>query len=342
MERDLLVVLPEAGAHRAELRLWPFDLPFPYRISPWHEQVGAHSRGWVRETGLAPDDTALRRHDRYDMALFACLSYPDAARDGLDLVADWVSWWSIWNDFPDDPDFIGTPGRAEAFFVPLTAVLDSPGPRPEDPQSGGTWPGDPHTRAFADIWRRWCEGMSPAFTARTRENWKHWFAAYLTRCEQRREHALLDVDEYLALREVTGAARLEMDAAERCGRYEVPDDVLGSRLLQRMRHLTAQVINITQDVQSLAKEEAAGDRHNLVIVLEQRHGATREQALTRIHSMTREHTDAFLRAEAELPGLLDHLGIAVERRAPVHRHVADLRSLMRGCFDFCAASGRYR
>ncbi|MFJ7910743.1 hypothetical protein [Kitasatospora sp. NPDC096204] len=337
MERDLPVVLPEPGAHHEEPRLWPFDLPFPYRISPWHDRARAHSRGWVQRTGLAPDAAALRRHDRYDMALFACLSYPDAARDGLELVADWVSWWSIWNDFPDDPDFIGTPGRAEAFFASLTAVLDSPAPRSDGPRTD-----DPHIRAFADIWRRWCEGMSPAFVARTGANWKHWFAAYLTRCEQRREHVLLDVDEYLALREVTGAARLEMDAAERCGRYEVPDDVLDSGLLRRMRHLTAQVINITQDVQSLAKEEAAGDRHNLVIVLEQRHGATREQALTRIHSMAREHTDAFLRAEADLPRLLDRLRIAVERRTPVHRHVADLRSLMRGCVDFCAASGRYR
>ncbi|MGA5278508.1 terpene synthase family protein [Streptomyces cellulosae] len=278
----------------------------------------------------APED--WRRYDSHDMPLFACANYPDADRPGLELVSDWVSWWSIWNDFPDDPEFVQEPGRAEEFFSSLTALLEPSPPAPTDP----------HTRAFADIWRRWCAGRSETFVARTRQNWSDWFASYATRSRHRREETHLGVAEYLTLRDLTGAVQLQMDAAERTGGYEVPPTVLESPSVQAMRRATIRVINITQDVQSLAKEEAAGDQHNMVLVLERQKGLPRRDVLEHIHRMMRGYTDSFLENEAALPPLLDHLGVPVNDRSPIYRYAADLRSQMRGAADFCSVSGRYQ
>ncbi|MGW1023037.1 terpene synthase family protein [Streptomyces sp. NPDC002577] len=330
------VTLPGPKAFREELRLWPFDLPFPYRIAHEGDRVAVHSREWAQRMGLVSEEAELRRHDRHGMALFACLSYPDAPAEGLNLVSDWVSWWAIWNDFPDDPDFVREPGRPERFFASLAAVV-TPSPQPLTPVSS-----DPHVNAFTDIWRRWCQGMSPRFIARTRKNWLGWFASCRTRCEHRRDSRTLEVEEYLTLRDMTGAVLLEMDVTERVGGYEVQPEFLESSPLKMMRRITMRVINITQDVQSLAKEEAAGDQHNMVIVLERRQNLTREKALRRIHERIRGYTDSFLRYEAEIPQFLDTLMVPVEERTSVYRHAADLRSLMRGCVDFCAASGRYQ
>ncbi|MBA2944439.1 terpene synthase family protein [Streptomyces himalayensis] len=329
------VTLPGPRAFQEELRFWPFDLPFPYRISHEGDRVAAHNREWVQRMGLVSGEAALRRHDRYGMSLFACLNYPDAPREGLELVSDWVSWWAIWSDLPDDPAFVQEPGRAERFFASLTAVA-SPSPQPLASVST-----DPHINAFTDIWRRWCEGMSPQFIRRTRKNWVDWFASYRTRSEHRRESRTLDVEEYLTLRDVTGGGLLEMDAAERVGGYEVQPEFLESPPLEAMRHSATRVINITQDVQSLAKEEAAGDQHNLVIVLERQQNLTREKALRQIHERIRGYTDSFLRNEAEMPQFLDMLMVPVEERTSIYRYAADLRQLMRGCVDFCSASGRY-
>jgi hypothetical protein len=170
----------------------------------------------------------------------------------------------------------------------------------------------------------------------------HWFDSYVTRCEHRREGRLLDVAAYLALRDLTGAVRLEMDATERVGDYEVPPPVLESGSVQAMRLIAMRAINITQDVQSLAKEEATGDLHNMVIVLERQQACTRHEALEQIHMMIRGYTDSFLEHEAEIPQLLDALRISVEDRAPAYRYMADLRSLIRGGADFCSKSGRYK
>ncbi|GAB3951359.1 terpene synthase family protein [Streptomyces sparsus] len=318
------------------LRTWPFDMPFVSRRSPAVDQVAACSREWVQRMGLAVDESDLRRHDRHGMTLFACMNYPDAAVEGLNLIGNWVSWWAIWSDLLDDPDFLHEPGRAESFFASLAHVL-APSRAPGTNNST-----DPHITAFTDLWHRWCQGMSPSFITRTKSNWADWFDSYLTRCEQRRAGRILGVDAYLALRDLTGAVRLEMDAVERVGGYEVPADLLECGPLRTMRVATTRVVSITQDVQSLTKEEAADDQHNFVLVLQHQDGLTRDQALRLIHARIRHYTDSFLAQESELPSLLDALSMPVENRAVIYRYVHDLRSLMRGGYDFCSVSRRYQ
>ncbi|MFR9675768.1 terpene synthase family protein [Streptomyces sp. TR02-1] len=296
------------------------------------DEVAAHSREWVQQVRLVVDDSDLRRHDRHGMSLFACMNYPEATREGLNLIGDWVSWWAIWSDYPDDPEFLHQSGRAEAFFASLTGVL-----------TGSTNNrNDPHIAAFTDLWHRWCLGMSPHFIARTRSNWADWFDSYRTRCKQRRVGHTLGVDAYLALRDLTGAVRLEMDAVERVGGYEVPAALLECDPLRAMRLCTTRVVCITQDVQSLAKEEAAGDQHNFVLALEHQDGLTREQALRRAHACVRNYTDSFLARESGLPRFLDAQSVPVENRAPIYRYAHDLRSLMRGGYEFCSVSQRYQ
>lgn len=292
--------------------------------------------------GLLTNPEELRQHDRYDMPLFACLSYPDAVGPELDLVSDWVCWWAAWNDLTDDPEFLKNPHEANRFFSSLAAVMASP-----DAITDSVSPAQPDSfitafvDAFVDVWQRWCHGMSPAFIARTGKNWVNWFNSYITEIHNRCNAVTLDIRGYLEHRDITGAVVLELDAAERVGFYEVPPDLLASRLIHDMRQITSWVISVTQDVQSLPKEEKAGDQHNLVLVLEREHSLTREQALREVHTMIRGWTDAFLTHEAAVPRLLDQLALPLTERWPVYKHVADMRTLMKGGVDFCAASGRY-
>ncbi|MEU9185408.1 terpene synthase family protein [Streptomyces sp. NPDC048484] len=199
----------------------------------------------------------------------------------------------------------------------------------------------PFVSAFTDLWARWQQDMSPTFVSRTADNWTGWFTAYITECANRRTHTAPNTGSYLRHRDLTGAVPLIMDAVERTGHYEVPADVVNSTPLQAMRHSTTRVINITQDVQSLPKEETAGDPHNLVLVLERHQGLSRQQALARIHTMTRGYTDTFLAHEATVPHLLDTLGTPIKDRPLIYRHTTDLRTLMKGGADFCTRSGRY-
>jgi len=338
LDAEIPIVLPEISACRGPLQDWPFDVPFPPRISPERERVTEHSRIWVQRMGLRSNPAELRQHDRYDMPLFVCLSYPDATGPELDLISDWVCWWAIWNDLTDDPGFLNNPHEVNRFFSSLAAVVASP-----DAASDRDLPAQPDSfvAAFVDLWQRWRHGMSPTYIARTGKNWMNWFNSWITENHNRRNAVTLDVPSYHELRDVTGAVDLELDGAERVGHYEVPPGILASRIIHDMRQITIRVINITQDVQSLPKEEKAGDQHNLVLVLEREQSCTREQALREVHTMIRRWTDAFLTHEAAVPRLLDQLALPLTERWPVYKHVADMRTMMKGGVDFCAASGRY-
>ncbi|MGW5869012.1 terpene synthase family protein [Streptomyces sp. NPDC055239] len=333
------ITLPGPHVYQGPLQSWPFDLPFVPRSTPARERarVTAHSRAWAQRMGLTPQPAHHAKIARYDMPLYVCLNYPDATGSDLDLVSDWVTWWALWNDLTDEPAFLATPGRAARLFQSLVAVVT-----PHHTISTPPAPSDiPFVNAFTDLWARWQQDMSTTFITRTANNWTGWFKAYITECANRRTRTAPDTGSYLRHRDLTGAVPLIMDAVERTGHYEVRAYILNSTPLQAMRHSTTRVINITQDVQSLSKEESVGDPHNLVLVLERQQGLSRHQALAHIHAMTRSYTDAFLDHEASIPHLLDTLDIPVEDRPLVYRHTADLCTLMKGSADFCTRSGRY-
>ncbi|WP_066376394.1 terpene synthase family protein [Herbidospora mongoliensis] len=94
---------------------------------------------------------------------------------------------------------------------------------------------------------------------------------------------VLTLEEYLRLRDITGAVWLEHDLLERVTTGEMPPEILKLRPMRRMRLTTCRVVSITQDVQSLAKEEAAGDRNNILPVVEHELSLTRDQTLLYVH-----------------------------------------------------------
>ncbi len=107
-----------------------------------------------------------------------------------------------------------------------------------------------------------------------------------------------------------------------------------------MHNATVQVVNIVQDV--LTKEEARGDCHNLVLVLQHHRNYSRGEALAEARSIVRGHTDEFLRLKARLPALFERPP-ALPRTtgaSPCLRH--DLQAQMKGAAPrLVPSSSRY-
>ncbi|MEV4559824.1 hypothetical protein AB0K51_22890 [Kitasatospora sp. NPDC049285] len=330
------IVLPRE-LNPPHLATWAFDLPFPRPVPhPEHDRAVTDARTWVQRMGIVTTDEELRRHDRMALASWPGLNFPNATGADLDLLCNWVCWWVVMDD-RDDGEFIQDPRRVEEFYRRLIAVV-APDRQSGHPDLGA----DPMVEAFADIWRRWRQGMSPGWQARTAENWAKLFEALIDECAGRRDGAVPSMDQYLAIRDRSGEMALELDATERVGHYEVPQAVLDTPALASMRLSTIRAVNISQDVQSLAKEEAIGDNLNMVLVLERERSLGRVDALCEVHRMIRVYTDDFLAHQATVPRVLDGLGLAPEDRLPVYRHIDDLGRLIVGNLVWCAAAERYR
>jgi pentalenene synthase/avermitilol synthase len=92
---------------------------------------------------------------------------------------------------------------------------------------------------------------------------------------------------------------------------------------------------------SVAKEEARGDCHNLVLVLQHHRNYSRGEALTEARSIVRGHTDEFLQLKARLPALFDAAALPPHDRGIAYVFVDDLQAQMKGCHDWCRSSSRY-
>src|SRR5262249_21128661 len=128
---------------------------------------------------------------------------------------------------------------------------------------------------------------------------------------------------------------------ERVDQYALPPHVAETGTMRSMQFRACRELWLTQDLQSLHKEEEAGDV-NIVLTLEREKGVDRLGARRLVHRMMRELTDEFLRDEAAMPGVMDELGLSPEERIPVYRYIAGMRALMAGTVAFCAGSDRYR
>ncbi|MGW3462281.1 terpene synthase family protein, partial [Streptomyces olivaceoviridis] len=139
----------------------------------------------------------------------------------------------------------------------------------------------------------------------------------------------------------TGLQPLTLDLLERTGGYVIPPAVLATDQMRTLQLHAGREVWITNEVQSLPKEEAAGET-NLVLLLEEEASLDRAEALGLVHRMVREHTDAFLATEAGMPLTLDDLHVALEDRPCVYQYISGMRALMSGTVAWCAHSGRYR
>ncbi|MCD9872832.1 terpene synthase family protein [Streptomyces guryensis] len=217
----------------------------------------------------------------------------------------------------------------------MTKDIEAPPP--------GTTPHEapPVAVAFADLWAREQDGMSPTWRERAVRHWEQYLQAHVQEAVHRRDDVWPDVAEYLQLRHASGFMPPLWDAVERIWRCEVPDAVYDSPELRTMRDADSQNINIVNDVYSLAKEEARGDGHNLVLVLEQQEACTRPDALKTAYRMINNWMQAFLTAEAQLPLLYGTVGLSAPARADVARFAQGMRAAIRGNYDWCSRTARY-
>jgi hypothetical protein len=308
-----------------------FDIPFPPRINAEAEAAGSRHLEWARRLGLVRSAEAFERLRSWRPADVAGMWYLHASGGDLALGADIFGWFLLFDDQFDGP--LGEhPDMAAPVIAEVVSALDpGAGPRRLSPVAA----------AFADIWSREKEGMSLSWQGRAARNWREYLETYVAEAQNRSRRANLSVSEYMALRDKSGVMYVLLDTVERIGRFEVPAAVYSCPEMRVLYDMTVQIINIINDVLSLDKEEARGDPHNLVPVLERERGCNRQQAIEEIQAMVRSWTDQFLQYEARIPLACDRLGVGVEDRVAVYQFIEGMRAAIRGNYDWCARTVRY-
>ncbi|MFB7438320.1 hypothetical protein ACFXC8_45400 [Streptomyces sp. NPDC059441] len=315
---------------------YSFELPFPSRVSQAMESAAVHHFRWVQEHGLLGQES-LPEYRRWNVPEVAARFWPHAGGADLELGIDIAGWFILVDDQFDGP--LGVePHRVTRIVQELIDVVYArPGAVPAVPKKSLT----PAASGLISLWSRQVRGMSAAWQQRSTRNWEDFLNAYTSESNNRRNGIIPDVSTYLSLRHKAGLENVLIDYAERIGHYEVPDALFALPEIQEMHNATVQVVNIVQDVFSVAKEEARGDCHNLVLVLQHHRNYSRGEALAEARSIVRGHTDEFLRLKARLPALFDAAALPPHDRGIAYVFVDDLQAQMKGCHDWCRSSSRY-
>ncbi|MFG1807194.1 isoafricanol synthase [Streptomyces sp. NPDC049040] len=310
-------------------------IPFPARLNLHAERARQHTLQWVQGMGLISGDVATAEYDALRLERLMAYFYPDAGASDLELAADFNAWFFIFDDQFDG--LLGTrPEEIRRVVDALVGTMAVDGaPHPDG--TGDT----PLVRSFRDIWLRSIAGTPVAWRLRFRAHWSAYLAAHEGEAHHRNSDRLPSLERFLDVRRETIGVRPCLDFTERCGGYSLPDSLHDLAALREMREITGDVVIFVNDIVSLAKELAAGDVNNSVVVHRGHKGCTLQESVDHVSALANTRTARFARLAGALTGGLAGHGVPPELRDHVEHYVDGMRHLMAGNLTWSLATARY-
>lgn len=306
-----------------------FPVPMPRRINPHYQSCFEGTKQWLQEFGVTKDPKAVYRYAAVDTTYLAANWFPDVSAQNLRIIADGIGLVVVMDD-QFDGSWQEQPGVISQLVTELDAITTAP-----------TTPSCPIAAAWSDLWSRMSAGTSSAWQARARDGWIGFYAAFQDEEVYRSSRTVPEFDEFMKLRRYSGYMPAVIPLVERLDEYELPARTLEMDPLRRMVDLVADIIDTANDVHSLEKEEIRGDPQNMVMVIAQRDGCSRDEALRRTIKMINAWIREFCDAHYRIDGMCRRLQLSDRETNDVGRNVEGLRRLVRGYLDWGARTPRY-
>ncbi|KAL7950589.1 terpene synthase [Trichoderma barbatum] len=280
----------------------------------------------------------IERRLRDDIALLACLWYPQAPKPRLEALVLYSVWLICWDDTVDENegDLAGDLARAQTWrnktLQIAKAALQLPG---ATPLQGGEV--DAINAVLVDFGERYAKEAP----LRERQLLYDEIAIFIQACaaEQklRLDEAVPGFDEYMTLRDGTVAGGMLRALVPFAMGRDVPEEILGSPHVQALRRQVNTVVGLSNDTLSLKKELHTDCVINAVCALLTPE-TTLDEVMAQIHQKLQDGVRQFDVAAGKLLAQFlhdDHL----------HSLARDLvngyRYLVTGTLEFTLKSPRY-
>ncbi|WP_329538047.1 terpene cyclase (plasmid) [Streptomyces sp. NBC_01450] len=308
-----------------------FDLPFSLSLSPDREGAQRRNLAWVQRLGLVGEGASLEWYASWDMPGLAAYGFPYAQGPALDLCADAMAFFFVFDDQFDGP--LGRdPARAAGVCRKLIDIVHGAAPEPGS---------DACSAAFADVWARSTEGAHPGWVARTAHEWEYYFATQAHEAINRLRGTPGDMQTYLQVRRGIAGAELPLSLGEKAAGITVPAAAFHSPQLRIMRQAAIDVTLMCNDVYSLEKEEARGDMDNLVLVIEGTRHCARDEAIAAARLEVEERCARFQELAPQVPAMCAQLGLPDRDLAAVDTYVEVMTAWMSGYHAWQTQTRRY-
>jgi len=268
--------------------------PFTYGMNPHTAAVDVYTINWAVKYDLIENEAMLARYRKMQLNTLVGRRYCSAGFQALRLVADYNFLFFIMDDHCD-----ALPrGQKKAYWQCNTARLSAIMDQHKRVFHGE---GHPFEVAFSDAWERTQHA--------TDAEWRHWFATtireYFHACTWEAGNldagTLPSLEKYMAMRPYTAAAPCNVCAITYAENIHLPYEVYRHPVVRQLMHLPARIVCWVNDLFFLGKEQQQGDRHNLVLVLQQERGLSLEEAIAAAACIHEEDLARYLELEQQLP-----------------------------------------
>jgi hypothetical protein len=310
---------------RATVQEQVLACPFPAAISPHAEWVQGATASWALRHGLLRTPQAAQQFHSWQYGTLMARAYPTATRDALALIADWNTWLFLLDDQFDEGALGHDPRGVQRYCDQAVAILrGDAAAHLEHPALG----------ALCDIAARLSALASPMLIERLIRNIEASFGAAIWEASNRRQHRIPTEADYLHYRPLAGAVYCYLTLIELATRAELPDTVRAHPQIARLTTLANQIICFSNDLFSFPKENANGNAHNLVVVLQHARALTLDGAIESVIAMHNDAVAEFLAIERALP----RFGTS---ESAVRYYVDGLQSWIRANMDWSSTTTRY-
>ncbi|GAA3750819.1 terpene synthase family protein [Streptomyces tremellae] len=309
-----------------------FDIPSGSGVNAHRAAAEEANLAWLRGHGMLRSPAAVKRYQSWQLGGLAARCWPSVELTDLILALDLKSFYFLFDDQFDRPEITDAGSRIHSVCDALCAIAHNPTKARAD---------TPLTSAFADLWQRARQGMSPAWRLRTAHHWERYFCAQAYEALTHDAHPQPTLDSYYAVRGGTAATESVLDMIERLVHTEVISLLWHSPQLRLMRETAAQVPFLANDVYSYPKEAARGDAYNLVAVLHRTTGLSLSDAIKEVEALIRESVRRFFRLSGELSELCSQMALSQAQSDVVLRYAQALADWLCGHNDWMTTTARY-
>ncbi|WP_221361798.1 terpene synthase family protein [Streptomyces beigongshangae] len=309
-------------------------IPFATRMSPDAEALPEKIAAYLESTGLITSPENMKRYLSWQLEDLAGRFYPEARGDDMMVGALSQTFVFTFDDIFDGP--VGTdPAAAYRICHEMARLVR------RSEEGINEKPTYPIGELWLDYRRRCNEGMSAAWRLRTARHWEQYFLAYVMEATIRKLDAVLDVPTYTAMRRIAIGTNTVLATAEHCGHFEAPPEVHETLWLREVCEIAADVVTITNDLQSLEKDLRNNEMNNFVLLFVREHDCSERRAIEKLQELTEIRVKRFIQLESKADTLCRSLGIDAEGREGTHKFLGAARSLMKGNYDWGNSSDRY-
>ncbi|OJT17206.1 hypothetical protein BO221_46650 [Archangium sp. Cb G35] len=269
----------------------------------WSSEPSLHARAIDRATRtrvlavklLPRVQPAVRRFDASQFGLLTAYTYPRGTRERLEVCNDWHVWLFLFDDQADEQEEVGQrPEYLQEYVESCLKVLRG------GPLRARATPLERFTRHLrermgslaSEVWlERFTRDVEDYLYRGTLPAARHWAAGTVPELEPYIEQRSMDSAMYTALDLVEFAHEGQ----------ELPEALFQQPLVQRLRHLCARVVGLTNDLFSFEKEVLwHRNPNNFVHVLRVNQRLGLEASIHAAIGVINADTDAFLACEEAL------------------------------------------